>query len=636
MMKYGRQTSFWLALSITLTLLAGAGTAWAANPAYGVANTTDNTTLTVSTDTNQTVTATSADAGTDAVAYGLLAKGDGAVLQIQGNTTMITSAANSAGGAFHAYSVASSGNSEVYVNTADGSTGLGKTIQLEGDVDNEGKTMKIVLDTASSYLQGNFVHAGPNFMFKLANGATWRPVFNNRYGTFADQSHDPNYVYTAGQYSGGYLNGPSVVSDGGVIDLTWDNRTRTASRELNLNSFSGTGTVILNTNVNNFSDTGDFLEIQNGKSGTLTVKVSHDPIFDSGASVQGTTSVVTVDSGYDDLNVVGGTMAYNAKNYTPHITGSSGMWAIDGFSVSNSIGGSVNANVKTVADGHYALHSLWLGETNSLDKRLGDLHNVKTPAENGVWARYGYRKLEAGSGDEADVKANLFQVGYDKKQAGESGNIYRGLAVSYAKGTSDLKSGEGDVKETTLSLYQSFVGNDGRYYDIVLKGGKFMNDYRITDSSAAYSESDYSTWAYSLSGEIGKRKTWASGFYVEPQAELILGHMNSADYTTSTGMNSKAEAANLALTRLGCAVGKQFGPNSIYAKASYFHDFGSGINIDADGVNYRRDPARNWGEFALGGSVKAGKACQIYGELSKYVGQLTSPIMVNVGARWSF
>jgi len=443
-------------------------------------------------------------------------------------------------------------------------------------------------------------------------------------------------VYTAGGYSGGYLNGPDLVSDGGVIDMSWDNRTRSASRELNLNSFGGNGTVILTTNVNNFSDTGDFVEIQNGKTGTLTVKVSYDPIFDSGASVLGTTSIVTVENGYDNLNVVGGTMAYNAKNYTPHITGSYGMWAIDGFSVSSSIGGSANANVKTVADGHYALHSLWLSETNSLDKRLGELRSIAKPADDGLWARYGYRKLEAGSGNQADVKANLFQLGYDKKQTGEKGNIYRGLAVSYAKGTSDLKSGEGDLKETTLSLYQSYVGYDGRYYDIVLKGGKFMNDYRITDPSAAYSESDYSTWAYSLSGELGKRTTWASGFYLEPQVELILGHMNSADYTTSTGMKSKAEASNLALARLGLAVGKQLGQSNIYLKASYFHDFGSGINIDADGVDYYRDPAKNWGEFALGSNIKVSKACNIYGELSKYAGQLKSPIMVNIGARWSF
>ena|GEM_PF-7042707 len=52
--RYGTHKHVWLAFSITLTLLAGGSTAWADNPAYGIANTTAGTTLTVSTDTNQT------------------------------------------------------------------------------------------------------------------------------------------------------------------------------------------------------------------------------------------------------------------------------------------------------------------------------------------------------------------------------------------------------------------------------------------------------------------------------------------------------------------------------------------------------------------------------------------------------
>ena len=101
-------------------------------------------------------------------------------------------------------------------------------------------------------------------------------------------------------------------------------------------------------------------------------------------------------------------------------------------------------------------------------------------------------------------------------------------------------------------------------------------------------------------------------------------------------MATKADAANLALVRLGVALGKKFKTGNVYARASYYHDFGSGISITADDVNYHRDAARNWGVFALGGNIKAGKNCNLYGELTKHVGQLKSPVGVNVGARWSF
>jgi outer membrane autotransporter protein len=101
-------------------------------------------------------------------------------------------------------------------------------------------------------------------------------------------------------------------------------------------------------------------------------------------------------------------------------------------------------------------------------------------------------------------------------------------------------------------------------------------------------------------------------------------------------MKTKADATNLALVRLGVALGKKFNHGTLYAKANYFHDFGSGINVTADDVKYTRDAAKNWGEFAIGGDIKAGKNCNIYGEVTKYVGQLKSPIGVNIGARWSF
>jgi hypothetical protein len=34
--------------------------------------------------------------------------------------------------------------------------------------------------------------------------------------------------------------------------------------------------------------------------------------------------------------------------------------------------------------------------------------------------------------------------------------------------------------------------------------------------------------------------------------------------------------------------------------------------------------------------VKASKNCNVYGELSKYTGELSNNLQVNIGARWSF
>ena len=211
--------------------------------------------------------------------------------------------------------------------------------------------------------------------------------------------------------------------------------------------------------------------------------------------------------------------------------------------------------------------------------------------------------------------------------------------MSYAKGNGTYELGTGHVKETTLSLYQTGIKNDGRYYDVVLKAGKYMNDYDVTQT-ANPSSADYDTWAYSISGEMGKRFDLGQGLYVEPQAELILGRLNGADYTTSTGMNVSVDAQNKAITRLGLAFGKSYTRGSLYGKFSYYHDFGSGVNLNAaDGgnsVGYSEDLARNWTELTIGGSAKLGKNANAYAEVSKYMGQLSSNVRYNIGARWSF
>jgi len=41
-------------------------------------------------------------------------------------------------------------------------------------------------------------------------------------------------------------------------------------------------------------------------------------------------------------------------------------------------------------------------------------------------------------------------------------------------------------------------------------------------------------------------------------------------------------------------------------------------------------------ELTLGGDVKLAKNVNAYGELTKYLGNLTNNLNVNVGLRWSF
>jgi outer membrane autotransporter protein len=639
----------------------------------------DGSTLSATTgNVNLTVTAQNNITNTLAAIMALgLSCGENATLQVQGDA-IITAGATSCNtnDLLEAESLSAIDGGALNVGT-DGQKSLAKTVQLQGDVmAYNGGTVNLTLDGKDSYLQGNVrcQSFDPEGLFThmtttsgvvnliVTNGATWRPVYDNRYGSLDTITEDTVALPAVAATFADNGIGTLALSNGGIVDLTWDNATRdaaTAGRTLTIDALSGDGGIFkINSNLaQNKAD-----EITLGSASTSTsvgIDVAYDPALaadnlTTASSITGSALVLT-DNSKQLTSVKGVADSYNLYDYTPTITDNGdGTYSLTQLTITNIETNptdptnptddgkqTVTSQTKPMRDARHsrmAMHNLWVnGELNNLQKRLGDLRAVK-PADSGIWARYEYDKLEKGS--DASLKYNMFQLGYDKDYQGTTGTFYRGAAFSYAKGTGSYEVSNGDLKEGTLSLYQTWAGKDGRYYDVILKGGKLMNSYDLYDT-ANPSSADYHSWAYSLSGEIGKRFNKANGFYLEPQFEFTLGRINGADYTTSTGMDVNVSSQNTALARLGISAGRETAKGSYFAKASYYHDFGGGLNLTASDsttnpYSYGEDIAKNWLVFSLGGTAKAGKNCNIYGELSKFAGQLTNDVQVNIGARWSF
>ena len=595
-------------------------------------------------------------------------------IQVNGNATIKTAVNPVAGtdgyDTFAAVALeAAVVGSTINLGTDGAGNSLNTTVQLEGGVlAVQGGTVNLTLDNSASYLQGNVyttsfegrtIPAG-TVNLVVANGATWRPVYDNRNGDFNNGTlnHAPDYTVTENSID------TLTLKDGGIVDLTWDNPTRSSEfRTLEVKNLTGDGGVF-KINADLANNKADSISVGEGSASTQAyIAVAYDPYFASetlsaGKSVTGTARVVTASP--TTMTFAGKQDSYNLYTYTPTLVNNGdGTWDLTALTIDSA---KTSGHVKTAGVDRLGLNSLFQFETNSLSRRLGELRDAATNENasgknssaaanasgktagatsdgdktSGIWARYYDGKLEQG---DASLKAHLFQAGYDKSSIGASEKTYRGAALSYAKGDGTYALGSGDVKETTFSLYQTGIKNDGRYYDVVLKAGKYMNDYDVT-ATANPSSADYDTWAYSISGEMGKRYDLGKGLYVEPQAELILGRLNGADYTTSTGMNVSVDAQNKAITRLGLAFGKSYARGSLYGKFSYYHDFGTGVDLNAaDGgnsVGYSEDMARNWTELTIGGSAKLGKNANAYAEVSKYMGQLSSNVRYNIGARWSF
>ena len=304
--------------------------------------------------------------------------------------------------------------------------------------------------------------------------------------------------------------------------------------------------------------------------------------------------------------------------------------------------------VMTAADAQMALGSMWRIEGNNLMKRMGDLRSDKEAAQGGVWARYYRGELSADSAYDRNFSQDYtaFQGGIDKVQDYKGGKLYTGIAINRIDSNAGYTAGSGDLSSTGVGLYASWLGGKGHYLDVIARGSKLTNDFKLVDLSGNAAKADYDTWAYGISAEYGYRQNLNAGWFVEPQAELSLGHLGSADYTTSNGVSVKQDSVNSAVVRLGFLGGKEFTigghPSNAYVKASALHDFGgnggaTGYYENSSLALKTGDLTGTWYEIGLGANLGIAKNSNLYFDaLKTFGGNLRTDWQFNAGLRFTF
>ena len=672
---------------ITSIANSSEGPAWA----YGVDTINGGTTKIG----NLSATVT-AEGGEEAQACGLCA--EYGTNTVTGDVAIKAKATVPDGKRFNAYSLYASGARAGFYNLrfipqqgVNDLSSTGTLKILEGDVHASYYGVnKLTLDTAGSYLQGNItnIHSGQEALglntVKVSNGAVWRPVFDNRYGTdcpeqmvtfYGMQQQKPasykvaerETLYDTDENCGTVL----TLENNGIIDLTWDgwsdagydidrsyrmdqNQTE-KFRKLTVANMTGAG-GILKVDSNLANNEADQLILGSASTATsLKVQVNYDDFYaDSvkGDTVTGKALVVTDNSAATTLASVTGTKSeYNEKTYEVTVekdaddTTKWNLVKIEDVTepkptpTPEPVTPHITENTKHAADARDNVNNIWFVEMNSLRKRLGDLRSMEQGKDNkhdNLWAKFGHGTQSMDSGRNTDLQYNQFQIGYDKAFPQKNGKTYRGVLISRINGDASYERGAGDTNSTTVGLYQTWLGDKGHYYDIVLKAGKIDTDYNVTDLSDNYSDADYSMWGTALSGEYGYKRALSHGAYIEPSAELIFSHIGSADYSTSKNMDVYLDATKYAITRLGVTLGKEFNKGNIYFKGNYYHNFAGGGGVTTGDIRYQLDHPENWWEFGIGGDVMLTKNCSAYGEVKKMFGDVKSNVNYSVGARWSF
>ena len=283
----------------------------------------------------------------------------------------------------------------------------------------------------------------------------------------------------------------------------------------------------------------------------------------------------------------------------------------------------------------------WRNNTNDLQRRLGDLRLANT--DQGVWAKYIGGKSKITDGADARMTYNGVQVGYDHKVS--NGWIFGG-ALDYSTSSNSYAIGSGDGKIGGIALYGTKQHDDGRYLDIIARGNRLSNNYKLYSVGGQRVSGDYHTFGTSLSAEYGKRIKKQNGFYIDPSVEFIVGRLNGVSYDANIAgggsMHVKADGINSAVGRLGFGIGKETEKSNIFAKLALVHEFAGKMNTTYSApsnptVKTELDLKDTWLDAEIGGSWSVRPSTYLYGTFTKNFGAtIDNTWRIDAGVRHNF
>ena len=281
---------------------------------------------------------------------------------------------------------------------------------------------------------------------------------------------------------------------------------------------------------------------------------------------------------------------------------------------------------------------IWRNEINDMNKRLGELRDSSSQS-NGVWARVYNGRAKVGSLGVTN-KYSALQMGYDRQV--DTG-VWLGGAVSYTAGDNDFRSGSGDSALLAFTGYGSWLFDNGMFLDVTGKIGRMKNTFDI-GSTSGMSSGSYHTNAVSVSAEAGWRFDLTDMIFVEPQVELMWGHVRGADYTTSLGVDVNQDSTESFIGRAGFAFGVKCPNNrgNAYVRASVLHDWqgDTSFTFSQHNVGSRvvsQDLGGTWYEFGIGANFNVTDQTHLYADVeASNGGEVDTDYRVNFGVRYSF
>lgn len=278
-------------------------------------------------------------------------------------------------------------------------------------------------------------------------------------------------------------------------------------------------------------------------------------------------------------------------------------------------------------------------EDDKFMQRMGDLH-YETNNEEGVWMRVKGGKY---SGDGFSNRHTMYQLGYDDVvKENEKLKRYQGVAFSYNDGKNSFNRGSGKLKAKSIGFYSTDIRNKGHYLDLALKIYDADSDFTVFDSEGKKITGAFDNTGISLSAEYGRKKYLDEHWSIEPQAQLTLGYLDGARYTTSNGIHVSQSDPNSVLGRIGCNFMYDMDENNtVYLKANWLHQFAGNYGVTLtngnDSLRIDNNDHDTWFEYGFGFACMIDKNKHLYADVERSTGgSLRKDWQWNAGMFWTF
>ena len=329
----------------------------------------------------------------------------------------------------------------------------------------------------------------------------------------------------------GTLVNLAVVSSASMATL--------GSRKLSIENLSADGAVF-NMSVDLENQTGDLLTVQSAYNGNAQIQLtnigasaqetSDDGIkiveFSDPSNVNGTFSLVggRMEEGAYAYELAQGTQAGEGKDYF--------LRSVDYADIFKTMLNIPVMNVMVAQTG-----------MNSLQRRLGDLHNMdNTDKKHGVWVRSYYRDVTVNDLAKTDMRLFGAEAGYDWLfRADEPTKLYAGVLVGYVdmnsletrKQSGAYEKGEGE--SPSAGVYATLVNEAGWFVDIAARN--FWTKLDIDSHNGGGTTATYSPKrnVLAVSAETGKNfvHTLSRDRFVRIEPKAEVGWMNAASGDTT-------------------------------------------------------------------------------------------------------